>query len=237
MNKLEKAKRALQALPKDKVIERAIKDIQEKIDEKPKYKVGTWYKSKSSDYIWCVKSITLTGGASIYGLMSQRWVYTDYVSDCYECVEATNSEVEAALISEAKRRYKKGDKVKSVVDVYSGSEVAGYFYRKSDYRIYGAEELDGGSVLYHNGIWATIIENKLEINGYKLEIIPVPKHGKYKTAKFGCAEISEDRLNDIHKALNSFNHGVDDKVWSNHNRKISSISPLSSPMPPLMSAS
>ena len=91
--------------------------------------------------------------------------------DCYDWRLATHSEVEAALIAEAKKRgFKEGVRFNSA---RNGSEQR---YESIKWE-YGHNYNDclcmsscGNGTVYYNGQWATIIpqEEKIEIGGYKL---------------------------------------------------------------------
>lgn len=91
-----------------------------------------------------------------------------------ECVRlATPSEVEQHLISEAKKRYKVGDKIKRshLWDDCSNDDVKIEGGWTENYEAYNDRVSLGGVYVYNKGKWATIIEVKdqpILIGGYEI---------------------------------------------------------------------
>jgi len=155
-------------------IEALTKEIKS-IKETPKFEVG-WYKStKESDYFIYRKAkehYRDTYGI-VCGVFKTDVSFESFHEDSFR--PATHSEVETALIAEAKRRgFKEGVVLSQPLclingwDAVKGIKITGkYFkYRESE----DCLRLDGKRI-YSNGQWAEIIkDDKIEIGGYEVRI-------------------------------------------------------------------
>jgi len=138
---------------------------------KPKHQIGKWYKHKFG-ILFCVTSTNDNGVLYGYGFDKRgSWFsFIDESSTKYACNdvakeytdEATAQEVEKALIEEAKRRYKVGDRLSKIrddhaddnrffeLDSFSLENNCLYFNsKKSPFYSY---------CIFQDGQWATIIE-------------------------------------------------------------------------------
>lgn len=181
-------------------LEKAVLDIQEKIkelkNEKPEFEVGKWYigcnnfpffitEHKKDEWVYCY-------GFDLDGDWFDENQYSNRSQTSISNIKrpATNEEVEAALISEAKKRgFKKGVKFDCLLnhnDVFFSD-----FWCTSKPSVglwaYGQKTYNG--VFFKDGQWAEIIEEpKVIINGYEME-----QDGDI--ISFGCAKFSKFQLN------------------------------------------
>ena len=217
-----------------KKIEKGISDLQEQLTKlkEPEFKSG-WYKNTVSKSILTYFNFE---DDTFYGLNSSGWhtsddsniqieLATEFFSEGFDR-PATNSEVEAALIAEAKKRgFKKGVLINQVPAYGScgGEHIAKdnkfLFTYHSDYT-----NLSYGGIGIFNtedGKWAEIItEPKVTINGYDMK-----QEGDYVV--FGCAKFHHNRLRELNNTVLSWEslHKDNDRVTSNplNNRYIKSI--------------
>lgn len=209
-------------------LEKAKQDIQDKIDKlksEPKLETGKWYKNESQ--LFCLTK--LHGGQTYgYGFQNEEWkVFEDtsiggWTFDNERTNKpATNEEVEAALIKEAKKRgFKSGALIKSKYDVWLKEGGVRFEYKNKTLIMHsersstpndGYVSKNGGHLtIFSNGKWAEIIqEPKVVINGYEMK-----QEGGM--VKFGCAEFNEEFFIEIKK-------GIYDSNCNYSNRKIKSI--------------
>lgn len=146
---------------------------------KEEFSVGKWYKGTKRNFLVNYQSDNMEN----YGFWDNQGFKNNIAFGSYwsnECIEATPQEVEASLITEAKKRFKVGDKLSKIRED-SGSE--------SYNRIFNNELQFSGSKLYFysdfwncifdNGKWAEIItEETKEITMEKAVKILSKKYGK-----------------------------------------------------------
>ena len=129
-----------------------------------KFEVGKWYKNNDTESIICCDSyyLCLTEGLICkgYGVaMGGGWVTDWKIADC---VPATNSEVEAALINEAKKRgfkewvcinrkFNKGLGIAIIDKKHYPNDFEYFFSLSGNYLEYL------GFVVYSGGQWAALI--------------------------------------------------------------------------------
>lgn len=206
---------------KDKIkkLEDAKEAIQQQIDKlkEPKFETGKWYLSNCGNQnalIYC-ESITSIGEAIGYGINYGGDWSTGIHGYPESSQLATNSEVQAALIKEAKKRgFKQGVTFSgtNIDKEYYSSEVAVYgnikWAHKGEWLAIGKG--DNEWIIFKDGKWATIVENKLTINGYVMET-------EDNMVIFGCARFHRDfftRLLSVYEV---------DSAWRDMNRNIKSI--------------
>ena len=203
-------------------LEKAKQDIQDKIDKlknETTIKVGNWYKGSYNDnrnIIFYAREIDEDEDIIGYGFVENGWsynaIFSNLDSETMKTIKpATNEEVEAALIKEAKKRgFKEGVKFKGLSEGL-GDVVA---ITTVKYDINNKSLYSNGEWIFKDGQWSEIIEEpKVVINGYEIK-----KEG-YKI-KFGCAEFSSKHLLSVFDRVDRFNEKTDDG-WSN--RKIKYI--------------
>ena len=144
-----------------------------------KLEVGKWYKDTRLDLLFCFQGkYSRKQDSGAYGFTkSKSWIENIgvYLDGLSKYTPATEEEVRAALITEAKRRYKTGQKVISLTERidYISLETA-YF----DYNHVCNELIFNGLLMFFKGKWAEIVKTKQmtkeEIEkelGYDIEII------------------------------------------------------------------
>ena len=160
-----------------KKLEDSVLKLQEQIEqlknEKPKFEVGKWYRDKQIT-VFCEESSN--NSATIYGCgvrdngCELNWADDNNFLYDNTIREATDKEVEEALIKEAKKRGFK-DVKHNFIDVDGGSHHSElsfkdlFFLKRQNFLCDGY-----GNVIFKNGKWAEIIsEPKVIINGYEME--------------------------------------------------------------------
>lgn len=134
--------------------------------DKKELEVGKWYKG-IGDKLICLTSKENKGHVKAYGFGALGGWYeddNDYSWTADELVEATKEEVEQALIKEANKRYKVGDKVKSLANNY-------YEFNISEYKFMQFGKINDlwvkcngcNALIYRNGKWADIVEEPKRI--------------------------------------------------------------------------
>jgi hypothetical protein len=199
-----------------KKLKKAVEDINKRIDklkeEKTKIEVNKWY--KWGEVFIYVTSLPI-GKLKGYGLDEGKWfdirndsTYWGFDTD-NNFIPATNEEVEAALIAEAKKRgFKEGVKFNCAHNNRVGD--AGEKFYFTDFKDHPVNLFCGDEWIFFKGQWAEIIkEPKVVINGYEMK-----QEGS--RVKFGCAELDADRLKDIIHTINRFNEAT---ACSNRNIK------------------
>lgn len=133
--------------------------------------VGKWYKDKECRGIYYITSV-LKDRFYFYGFNDDGLWVNDYwylINRC-KLEPSTHEEVKTALIAEAKRRYKRGDKVKCVSKTYYNEiaeiDMKSFRFYTNDNDIWVSSEVERCNVcIFNNGKWAEVIEkpNKQEI--------------------------------------------------------------------------
>lgn len=155
---------------------------------KTELKAGKWYKYTNGNIIYWSK-IGHDGTLYGYGFMSGQFkVYEDENSAYCLCnsvaakylIEATDKEVEEALIAEAKKRgYKEGVRVKNHQGENTLHELDIEFMNRRPNGIFNKQ--DAGVWIFMDGIWAEILpeekkvitkEKALKILAKKLKVSP-----------------------------------------------------------------
>lgn len=220
---------------KIKKIEQGIEALQKQLNElkEPKFEVGKWYLDKEKPlYI-----VNYSGdryknyGFGTNGMWSMALNMPE--SDDHRLRPATDQEVETALIAEAKRRGIVSGA--NVVPLWKSSfeswDITGNnsVFKQSELSTYTDGDISknnllyvGGSPVFWDGKWATIIEPTVTINGYDMK-----QEGDVIT--FGCAKFHKhfflnlkgvtDQCNGLPNELNIKHRGIE----IDNNRKIKSI--------------
>lgn len=161
--------------------------------------VGKWYKSWNDSYNgYDLSYYTGTGTDygfhySVYWFSEQYWIKNTMPS---EWVEATPQEVEKALIEEAKRRYKVGDKLSQIYEDRSlGNRIFSNIlgFQESDNTLWIDCDKGYSSCIFKNGQWATIIEQdkfaelkEAHSNGAVIQIKSQVAPREWEDVKFDC---------------------------------------------------
>jgi len=129
------------------------------------FEVGKWWKQKiynGDTYYMCLYELRC-GSWYFYGIIDGKWGKSSVSTyDMKKWERMTNEEVEEALIKECDKF--KGKKVKCIFDgiEYSIWQNPKYWYNSRDNHL-GVEFAGGDKcVLFHNGDWAEIVEDKKE---------------------------------------------------------------------------
>jgi hypothetical protein len=183
--------------------------------KKPEIKVGDWV--TFDNYPKHMGYVTETGEGRYYyyGLNTGgEWQGIDFYRIEDNPRKATDKEVRGALIKEAKRRgFKEGDIVKTNNQEYSITrelDSANYYGNDAEFH---PNSLQCGAIIFQNGQWGDIIENKVIINGHEM------KQDGY-IISFGCAMFKSKQLRELLDAVNCWSSWVIDGFM---NRKIKSI--------------
>jgi hypothetical protein len=191
-------------------LERELAELKKEL--KPEFEVG-WYKNTARDN----KDILIYWNEhkkSLYGFdINGDWFDDEeYGFHEYYDIPATDKEVKEALIEEAKRRgFKEGVTVNEVGDRCNGNmTIIG-----NEYDLFSRNKklMVGDGIVFNNGKWADIIENKVFINGIEMK-----QDGD--VVSFGCAMFEIKQLRELLDAVNCWNSWVID---GDMNRKIKSI--------------
>ena len=200
-------------------LKKAANDILERIEklenEKPEFEVGKWYKLDTNDDEWVKLIVCCTevfeDKISGYGISS----IGDWSSENHwfnknsKTRPATNEEVEAALIAEAKKRgFKEGVKVSRD---WCKKKQQTIKENKIHYDTAVNALCFTGREVFRNGQWAEIIEEpKVIINGYEMK-----QDGDI--ISFGCASLLNCQVEKILEQIGEFNS------YGQVNRTIKSI--------------
>lgn len=187
------------------------KEEYEKLKE-PKFETGKWYVD-FTDSLFFAKSINTEcfvgdfNGYYVNGSIG-IWNITSQIKR-----EATNSEIETALIQEAERRgFKDGVKYLSVEGKYPmqiESPTWSFWVRENGNNCFSYTEF--ANCIFYNGKWAEIIEDTLTINGQEMKV-------DGDIISFGCAKFHKRQFDGLLARLDSFN-----QYNESSNRKIVSI--------------
>lgn len=132
---------------------------------KSKFEAGKWYISEVSTNIFCHNGkFDEDDDPCGYGVVCDaNWAVANDAGWGGDYREATHEEVEKALIAEAKRRYKVGDRV-GQVDCYNRGSMYGedpWVYKGVDSWLLQDNSLFNENLcLMRNGEWAEVIEQK-----------------------------------------------------------------------------
>lgn len=171
-------------------LEKTLKECQEKLEAlknpKPKFDVGKWYKENGKRYpLWCFEEYKegKTNPTKSFGFTANgKWDESEWrdMAGFGVVSPATPTEIESALIAEAKRRdYKVGMKIKTLhkctLKEHTISEMSFSYSTKEDslHIVAPHKEWEDGCsnpAVYKKGQWAEIIaEPKIEIGGYEVK--------------------------------------------------------------------
>lgn len=174
-------------------------------ETKPKFDIGTWYKHKVHKALVCCESHT-DDHVRGYGFDSSEF-WRDHVSYSEkQLVEASNKEIETALIKEAiYRGFKEGVRFKSPFsnDVFTFTHFGKWEKRMPNWSLVS----EGHGAIFANGKWAEIIEDTLTIHGETLKI-------EGDIVSFGCAKFETHQIMEYLAIFST---------WTESNRKINSI--------------
>jgi len=159
---------------KDKTLKEMFKDVFE-----VELEVGKWYKHKELEYFFCFNGSY--EHYSQYGFTRVGWSINISSDKCHlhNFIPATEEEVETALLNECKKMYK-GNEIKCL---YGSDEPVNKDFNKWSFdlnsnKMHTQPDCMGGKLVFDNGKWATIIEQKemtvAEIEkelGYNIKII------------------------------------------------------------------
>lgn len=165
-----------------------LNSISEKIKqlETPSLQKGKWYKRNKELLVW--NDYKKTYGFTEDGMWSNDMLFS---RDLNICVPATDKEVEAALIKEAKKRgFKDGVKIKPVsgdINILFDNK---FEYLKKWHEYKNALFIDN-YLVFSNGKWAEIIKDEpIKVGGYE-----VKKNADYY--EIGCREIPKCDIKDL----------------------------------------
>ena len=157
--------------------------------------LNKWYKVLDSNYmIYLTKYVDL-GNCEGFYFAGSNGEYMGFCDDLsfHGCILATEQEIEQALTNEAKRRgFKEGIRVKlfdSMCDISTLNN--GEFTYQKDYNRFGIR--GGGScnsfaVLFKNGQWAEIIDDKTELTFEEYQKLSIRT----------CNDLGDSTSNDTH---------------------------------------
>lgn len=199
-------------------LQEQINNLQKQLDnfkEPSKFKKGTWY--KFIQHSTCIVNYQESGrgyGTSIYGAWGDAVIMNnDGRESSSKWVEATDKEVEAMLIKEAKKRgFKEGVRFKSAMYSSLFTLKKGIYYKSMENCIYNG---NGYGTIFKDGKWATIIEDsKPKINGYEMEV-------DGNEISFGCAKFHKTWLTTLYTSITKKNNQTDS--FEDCNRKIKGV--------------
>lgn len=190
-------------------------------ETKPKFEIGNWYKTNNNVGTFCITSLS---PLRAYGIANDG-IWKDEtrknggfrISMNRSQKEASNKEVEEALIKEAERRGfrknidKSWDSRPIISFNNSKPEHVGAFwdFEKNTLKTTGT----GYLTIFKDGKWAEIIEDTLTIHGETLKI-------EGDIVSFGCAKFDTWWLKQVYREVNFLNNKSDNTP---QNRKIKSI--------------
>ena len=170
-------------------LEKAKQDIQDKIDKlKSKPELNKWFKHKNNKHPEWI--FYINEDFSSYGINSLGdWVESNHKGYLIHLEPATNEEVEAALIKEAKKRgFKKGVKFNGITNksiVHRGLVMPLVFDSELNEL---TDDNDKGWTIFRDGHWAEAMqETKVVIKGYEMK-----QEGDI--ISFGCAKLKSESL-------------------------------------------
>jgi hypothetical protein len=167
----------------------------EPIYKQEEFKVGNWIIGKNNlSPSVARKVLKITNGRCEYSNN-----HNDIIQNSCEfhfLRLATTEEIQESLMIEAKKRYPVGTKFKAARGCRSTYTVTSL----SDFRIDSENTIcifsEGNGTIYHNGIWAEIIEHRpdITINGHRAEFLS-------DVVKFGYAYIDKNMFIELAKFL------------------------------------
>lgn len=128
--------------------------------------VGKWYKLPDDDeFLFCVTELVGDKKANGYGWDGNgKWRDAENTTwGTNDIIPATREEVEAALIAEAKRRYRDGDKVGRLASRYLGKgnsmviQMLRDSFMESNNSVWVPSDNDYAICLFTDGKWAAVI--------------------------------------------------------------------------------
>ena len=196
MNRIEELEKELKLL-------RGIEELK----NKPKFEVGKWY--KNGCFLGRITSCS-NEDFKFYGFNAggawrddDYYSFVDYSLRDKNTREATNEEVQTALIKEAEKLgFKEGVKFE-LIEGKTGSinydRIIDYEFRYIHQQNELVIQMLGASyTIFKNGKWATIIEKPLTINGKKVEITDT-------NVIIGCKTIDVSDFTNFVKTLQRLN--------------------------------
>ena len=160
--------------------------------ETPTFEVGKWYNS-DGDSLLFITEFNANGEKTFkgYGFHFSKWSFEQWWNYDNFLTPATDKEVEAALIKEAKKRgFKDGVKIKPVsgdINILFDNK---FEYLKKWHEYKNALFIDN-YLVFSNGKWAEIIKDEpIKVGGYE-----VKKNADYY--EIGCREIPKCDIKDL----------------------------------------
>lgn len=139
-------------------------------EKEQQLEVGKWYTYKDYDCDWLMNY--QGEGTSCYGFNTSGSWRNDYImSSGLNWKLATYEEVQTALIKEARKRGYTANNFKSLLEATSGFDTNFNFTYLNDV-LFCKPGGRGGAVVYKNGVWAEIIEEKEEEETQPVKLIP-----------------------------------------------------------------
>lgn len=138
------------------------------LETKPKeLEIGKWYKKVNKKGEVFIFNHQKNGKS--YGWFKGRWVDNDWLTDCFfDYILLDTKEVESALIEDAKRRYRVGDKLIKLScheDNSIGNRLFNHklSYQSSNNTLWIDDDKGYYSCIFHNGKWAKVIDKFAEL--------------------------------------------------------------------------
>ena len=138
------------------------KQLKQQLKDLPSLEVGKWYWSKYSKWTYLLYLVSIDDtidSCTAYGFVDGEWYSQNDINFNTDQVQATDKEVEEALIKEAKKR---------------GFKYENYAYHeKGDLKgnLYGWNRRSDAFDIFINGKWAEIIKPKrVNLNGDYTEV-------------------------------------------------------------------
>lgn len=142
---------------------------------KAKLEVGKWYKNTIWKDIIFIDNINERDEVKYYGFDNGEFkdernteTYYGYGKDVKYWILATDREVEEALTKEAVKRGYTTEDTNCLAGLKKQKIEGNYYYCSSENRLYSANEMGGGKVLFQGGVWATKIETITKAEAEKL---------------------------------------------------------------------
>lgn len=150
---------------------------------------GKWYKSLG------LGTLCLKQGVHNCGFFMGKWNTLICCQTPSEWIEATTEEVEQALIKEAKKRYKIGDKLSKIhEDISKGSRVFNLdiSYHRSDRTLWFTNDQSYLVCIFKDGKWAEVIKESSKIWMRRNDTIKkFPTTQKHNLEANGWTEVKE----------------------------------------------
>jgi len=152
------------------------KQLKQQLKDLPSLEVGKWYWSKYSKWTYLLYLVSIDDtidSCTAYGFVDGEWYSQNDINFNTDQVQATDKEVEEALIKEAKKRgFKEGVVINTANGIFNNSTIDHYDSITFDLFIYKKTELFFGSKsIFLDGKWAEIIKPKtVNLNGDYTEV-------------------------------------------------------------------